>query len=158
MLERVPGVFKVVDQGTLLDEVVLIVDVSVLHLLLSVHQVTGLYLFDHVSPLSGDLLELIASVHIVEDGELGAQDEGEVPDLNVADVPSDQEFVVPDHSAQPFVVRPASQTRKGSDRADVAKKEEKASAAACERFVVRRHLLGAYGVKELAHVLVVREY
>ena len=74
-------------------------------------QMKCLVLFNNISPLSAQLLCLIASVNIVEDSELGSKHECEVTDFDIAKVEGKQEFMVEDHVTDPFVVRPSSKTR-----------------------------------------------
>jgi len=109
------AVGEVVDEGTLLDVVVFRVDAGVFHLLLSVDQVAHLDLLSNVSPLGGELSVFVASENIVEDGELGTEHEGEVSELNVAEVDGEEILVVEDHVTDPLVVRPASKARDGGD-------------------------------------------
>ena len=74
---------EVVDERPLLDVVVLAVDAHVLHLLLRVSQVAQLLLLSHVRPRVAQLLSLVTRVHVVENGELGTDEVGEVADLYV---------------------------------------------------------------------------
>lgn len=124
IFELVTRVLKEVDHGSLLDEIVLIVETNVLDLLLGVDEVAHLLLFDHICPLRVQLLSLVASVGVVEDGELGAGHEDKVARLNVAQVKGDQEFVMEDHASDPLVVGPASEAGDRNDRADVAEHKE----------------------------------
>jgi len=73
-------------------------------------KVQRLVLLNDISPLSAQLLGFVAGVHIVEDCELGTKHESEVADFNISKVKSEQEFVVEDHVANPFVVGPATET------------------------------------------------
>jgi len=104
LFQNVPRVLKVVDESTLFHELELVVDTDVLHLLLGVNEMSRLLLFDLVNPLVGQLLKLVASVDVVEDGELRSKHECKVAGLNETDVPGDQELVVEDHTSEPFVV------------------------------------------------------
>jgi len=91
------------------------------------NQMSGLFLFYLVNPLVGQLLELVASVDIVEDSELRSEHECEVAGLDETDVPGDQELVVEDHTTEPFVVRPAAHSRDSSNRSNVCKEENKST-------------------------------
>ena len=88
-----------------------------------------LALLDHISPDCEKLLSLVPTVHIVEDGELGTQEVGEVSDLNIAQVVAYQELMMPDHGPKPLVVGPSSETRDGVNGADVEEEENNSSSA-----------------------------
>ena len=62
-------------QSILLDEVILFVDVDILHLLLGVHQMLLNVLFSHVGPDIQHLSNLVVGVSIVPVGELGTDEE-----------------------------------------------------------------------------------
>lgn len=87
-------------------------------------------LLNHIGPLGIELLSLVASVSVVEDGELGAGHEHKVARLNVTEVKGDQEFVVEDHASDPLVVGPASEAGDRNDSADVAEHKEDATTGA----------------------------
>jgi hypothetical protein len=157
VLEVVAAVGEVVNEGALLDEVVLLVDADVLHLGLGVHEVDHLALLGNVSPLAGELLSLVTGVHIVEDGELGTEHEGEVAELNVAEVDSEQVLVMEDHVTDPLVVGPAAKTRDGGDGTNVGEEENESTAGAGEGLVMGGDLLGADSLEEGLHVVVVGE-
>jgi hypothetical protein len=120
---------EVVDESSLLDVIVLRVDADVLHLLLGVGEVSHLLLFGNVSPGAAELLGLVAGVHIVEHGELGTDEVGEVADLDVTEVESNEELVMEDHATDPFIVRPAAESRDGVDGADVGEDEQETASA-----------------------------
>jgi len=128
IFELVTRVLKEVDHGSLLDEIVLIVETYVLDLLLGVYEMAHLLLFDHIRPLRVQLLSLVASVGVVEDGKLGTGHEDKVARLNVAQVEGDKEFVVEDHASDPLVVGPASEAGDRNDRTDVAEHKEDTTA------------------------------
>lgn len=88
---------------------------------------SSLFLFYLVNPLVGKLLELVASINIVEDCELRSEHEGKVAGLDETDIPGDQELVMEDHTTEPFVVRPAAKSRDSSNRSDVCKEENKSA-------------------------------
>lgn len=73
IFQDISRILKEVDKGTLLDEFILFVDAHVFHLLLCFNEMIGLDLFGSVSPLVTELLQFVATVHIVEDGEFGSQ-------------------------------------------------------------------------------------
>lgn len=127
LLQNVSRVLKEVDESTLFHELVLVVDTDVLHLFFRMNQMSGLFLFYLVNPLVGQLLELVASVDVVEDGEFRSKHEGKVAGLDETDVPGDQELVVEDHTTEPFVVRPATHSRDSSNRSNVCEEENKST-------------------------------
>ena len=130
LLEVQLFISEVVDESSLLDVIVLRVDADVLHLLLGVSEVSQLLLFGDISPGAAELLGLIARVHVVEDGELGTDEVGEVTDLNVTEIESNEELVMEDHATDPFIVRPAAESRDGVNGSDVGEdKQETASAS-----------------------------
>lgn len=128
IFELVTRVLKEVDHGSLLDEIILIVETNVLDLLFGVYEMAHLLLFDHICPLRVQLLSFVASIGVVEDGKLGTGHEDKVARLNVAQVEGDKEFVVEDHTSDPLVVRPASEAGDRNDRTDVAEHKEDTTA------------------------------
>jgi hypothetical protein len=80
-------------------------------LLFCVNKVNHLLFFNNIGPLHTKLLGLITSVYIVEDGELGSNQPSEVSSLDVTQIESEQELVMPDHISDPFVVGPSTKTR-----------------------------------------------
>lgn len=148
-------VFQEVNKSTLLDELVFLGNANIFHLLFSVNQMLHLELFNGISPLVTELLGLVARVNVVENRELGSQHESEMLSFNVTNVPSKEELVMEDHSTEPFVVRPTSESRQSSNRADVSEEEDKSTSATGERLVMGRNLLGSNGLEESSHVVVV---
>ena len=122
----------VVDEGSLLDEVVFTVDVNILNLLLGLAQVHGLGLLNHISPLRSKLSHLVSSVLVVEDGEFGTGQPSEMTNLNVAKIEGNEELVVEDHTTDPLIVRPSAQARNGADGGDVSEHHDEATARARE--------------------------
>lgn len=120
----------VVDKSSLLDEVVLTVDVNVFNLLLGLTQVHGLFLLDQIDPLGSQLLHLVGGVLVVENSEFGTGQPGEVANLNVAKVESNEEFVVENHAANPLVVRPATEARNRGDSGDISEHHDKSTTGA----------------------------
>ena len=144
---------QVVYQRPLLHIVILAVYANVLHLFLGVAEVSELLLLGDVGPLAAELLSLVARVDVVEDCELRAHEVGEVPDLNVAQVECNEEFVVEDHASDPFVVRPAAEARDGVDRSYVEEDEEEAAARARQRLIVGRDLLRTHRLEQGLHIV-----
>ena len=88
---------------------------------------TGLYFFDIISPLVAHLLEFIIRVDSIEDGEFWTRHESVMTHLSKSDIPAHEELMVEDHTPDPFIVRPSSQSRKRGDRTDVGKQEDQAA-------------------------------
>jgi len=146
-----------VNESTLLDIIVFRVDADVFHLLLGVSEVSQLFLFASISPGASELLGLITGVDIVENGELGADEVGEVTDLNVTEIEGNEELVMEDHATDPFIVGPATESRDGVDGADVSEDEQETASASRKALVVGGDLLGADSLEESLHVVEVRE-
>lgn len=104
-----------VDESSLLDCFVLLVDTVVLELLLGMSQMLILSHLSFISPLVGQLSILVVGVSVVEDREFGTDEIREVTNLKVTNVVSNQELVMPDHSSQPIIVFP---TAKSTDCVD----------------------------------------
>ncbi len=102
---------EIVDQRSLLYEVVLSLDSNVVHLLFGVHEMLGLFLFGNISPHGAELLSLVSRVHVVEHGKLGSEEVSEMSDFDVSEIEGNQELVMPDHTSEPFVVGPSSESR-----------------------------------------------
>lgn len=99
---------EVVNQGSFLDVVILVLNSHELHLLFGVFQVLSLAFLHSVSPHSDQLVSFIPGVDVVEDSELRTKEVSEMLDFYVSYVEGDEEFVVIDQTTQPFVVRPTS--------------------------------------------------
>mmetsp|Transcript_19494 Transcript_19494/g.29959 ORF Transcript_19494/g.29959 Transcript_19494/m.29959 type:complete len:203 (+) Transcript_19494:488-1096(+) len=140
-----------VDERSLLDEFVLLVNSVVLDLLLGEAQVLVLGHLSLVSPGVGHLLQLVARVDIIEDRELRTHEVSEVSNLNVAKVEGNEELVMPDHASKPVVVLPAAKSRDSVDRSNVKGEEQQSTARTGQGLVVRRDLLGANGGEEALH-------
>jgi hypothetical protein len=121
------------------------------------HKVHHLAFFSDIGPLAGELLGLVTSVNVVEDGKLGTKHEGEVADFCVANVDSEEVLVVEDHVTDPLVVRPATKARDRGDGTNVGEHENESTAGAGERLVVRGNLFGSDSLKQGFHVVVVGE-
>ena len=150
-------VSKEIYQSTLFHKVVFFVDAYIFHLLLGLLKVLHLSLFTGVSPLTSELLGLVESVGIVEIGELWSKHEGEVSDFHVANKPAHQEFVMEDHSTDPFIIGPSSHSRQGSNGTDIEEQEDKTTSASGKRFVVWRYLFWSNCLEKSLHVVIVRE-
>ena len=103
-------VSQVVNECSLLDEIVLSIDAYVFHLLLGVSEMSELFLLSDVCPHATKLLCLITSVHIVEHCELGTNEVSEVTDFDVTEVECDQILVMEDHTTDPLVVGPSTES------------------------------------------------
>jgi len=122
-------VCQVVNECSLLDEVVLGIDADVFHLLLGVSEMSKLLLLSGVSPHAAELLSLVACVHVVEHGKLGTNEVGEVADFDVTEVESNEELVMEDHTTDPLVVGPATEARDRIDGTDVEEDEKETASA-----------------------------
>ena len=92
----------------LLDEIILFVDVYILHLLLSWNKMMLLLLFNCIVPDGDDLGQLISGVCVIPVGELWSNHEGEMTSLNQCQVETEEILVMEDHTTDPFVMRPSS--------------------------------------------------
>lgn len=145
------------DERSLLDEVVLVVDANVLHLLLGGYEPLLLALLNNISPLGDELLGLVTRVDVVEVRELGSNQEGEVAHLRDTQIEGDDVLVVEDHATEPFVMGPAAHAREGCDRSNVEEEEDKTTTGSAQGLVVRGDLLGTDSLEQSFHVIVVRE-
>ena len=102
---------EIIDERSLLDEIVFSVDSAVFELFLGGLEVLELFLFGDVGPLVAELLRFVGGVDVVPDSELGSEEESEMSDLDVAEEERKEILVVPDHGPEPFVVVPASEAR-----------------------------------------------
>ena len=156
-LDIIAGVAEEVDEGTLLDEVVLRVDADVLKLLLGVDQVLGLSLLGDVVPLVDALGPLVLGVVQVEVGELWSWHEGVVSHLREADVQGNQVLVVVQQGVPPVVLIVASLERGHNHQLHVEVPDNEATSAATESLVVRGDLLWANSVHQDSHVVLLAE-
>lgn len=99
---------EVVNEGSLLNIIVLSIDSYVLHLFFGVSQMSKLLLLGNISPHAAKLLGLISCVHIVEDCELRTNKVGEVSDFDVTKVECNQILVMEYHTTNPLIVGPTS--------------------------------------------------
>jgi hypothetical protein len=146
-----------VDEGSLLDEVVLGVDADVLNLLLGGHEPLHLGFLGVVSPLGNHLLGLVARVHVVEVGEFGSNQESEMAHLGYTKVEGKDVLVMEDHTSEPFVMGPAAHAGEGGDGTNVEEKEDQTASGAGEGLVMRGDLLGANSFEQGLHVVEVVE-
>jgi len=147
-LEVESGVDQVVLESSLLNKLVFIMDSHVLDLFLRLLEVLVLLLFDNISPLVHQLLELVLGEHVVEDSELGSGKPSEVSDLNVSNVESKKELMVEDKSSDPFIMVPSSELSNSCDSSNVGSEEDNSSSGSGERLVMRRHLLRTSGFRD----------
>ena len=138
-----------VNQCSFLDEFVLVVNAVEFKLLLCKFEVLVLHHFDRISPLIAQLSVLISRVGVVEDGELRAREPGEVFDLSVAHIVSDQEFVMPNHSTKPIIVLPAAKARDRVDGCNVQTGENQTASGPGQSLVMRRNLFRTNSLKEV---------
>jgi len=122
-----------------------------------VDQVAHLDLLSNISPLGSELSVFVASENVVEDSELGTEHEGEVSELNVAEVDSEEILVVENHVTDPLVVGPTSKTGDGGDGTNISEKEDETTAGSGEGLVMGRDLLRANSLEESLHVAVMGE-
>jgi hypothetical protein len=146
-----------VNEGSLLDKVILSIDADIFHLLLGVSEMSELLFFCDVCPHTAELLGLIASVDIVEHCEFGTDEIGEVADLDVTKVECDQILVMEDHAADPFIVGPPTEARDRVDGSNVEEDEQQPASAARQRLVMRGHLLWSNSFEQGLHVVEVGE-
>jgi hypothetical protein len=99
-----------ISKSSLLDKVIFIVDSHVFHLLFGGSEEFSLDHFSCISPLGAHLLHFITRIHVVERSELGSHHECEMSDFTETNVPSDKELVMEDHTSNPFIMRPSSQS------------------------------------------------
>ena len=92
-------------------------------------EMSQLFFFSNISPHVAKLLGLISSVNIIEGGELGTKEVSEMSDFNISKVESKKIFVMPDHTSDPFIVRPSSKSCNTVDCANVEEDKEKTSSA-----------------------------
>lgn len=135
------AVCQEVDEWSLLDILVLLVDSLVLDLFLGVSQVLVLGGLSSVHPHVHHLLELVLGVNAVKHWELWAEEVGKVSDLDITDVEGEQELMVEDQGSQPVVVFKAAHIRHSHDRRDICSKGNQTSSRSAQWLVVGRDLL-----------------
>jgi len=99
-----------VRECALLDEIVLIVDGNVLHLLLGVHEVILLDLLDNIIPSREQLSHLVVGIGVVPVGELWSNDISEVAGVDEGQVEAEDVLVMEDHTSNPLVMGPATES------------------------------------------------
>jgi len=113
------GAGKEVDQGSLLNEFVLLINPIVLNLLFGVSQTLVLEHLAVVGPHVGELFVLVFGISIVEYRELWTNNHGIMSDFDKANIVGNQELVMPDHSSEPIVVLPTTESGDGVNRTDI---------------------------------------
>ena len=121
------GVSEEVDESSLLNELVFLINSVVLQLLLGVSQVLVLNHLGGVRPHVGQLSEFVLGIDIVENGELWTDEVGEMSNLDVTKIVGKEELMMPDHSSKPIVVLPTAESRDGVNRSNVGSEEDKTS-------------------------------
>lgn len=116
-----------VDEGSLLDRLVLSIDTVIFELLLGVSQVLVLFHLNSVGPLVGELSVLVVRESVVENSEFGTDEVGEMTDFEVSNEVSNQVLMMPDHTSQPIVVLPTAKSTDSVDRGNVKTKEKDTS-------------------------------
>jgi len=144
-----------VNKGSLLNEVVLLVETNVFHLFLGMNKVSHLLLFTNIGPVGAELLQLVLGVNVVEDGELGTGQPMEVTDLSPTEVETDQELVMENHTSDPLVVGPATELGNGGDGSNVSEQEDETTTGTGEGLVMRGNVLGTDSLEQGLHVVVV---
>ena len=147
------GVGEEVDEGSLLNILVFLVNSVILQLLLSVSQVLVLNHLGGISPHVGQLSELVLTVDIVENGELWTDEVGEVSNLNVTKIVSKEELMMPDHGSEPVVVFPTTESRDGVDGGNVGSEENKSSSGSRECLVMWGNLLWTNSLEQILQVV-----
>jgi len=104
------GVGQEVNECSLFDGFVLFVNSGIFELLFGVSQVLVLDNFNVVSPLITELLVLVVGVHIVEGSEFGTKEVGEMSDLQMTNIQSNEELMMPDHCSEPIVMLPSTES------------------------------------------------
>ena len=104
------GVGQEVDESSLLNEFVLLVDSVVLELLLGVLESDVLGHLAAVGPHVSKLLILVVGVGIVKDGELWTNNHGVMSQFDQTNIVGDKELMMPDHCSEPVVVLPSAES------------------------------------------------
>lgn len=147
------GAGEEVDESSLLNELVFLVNSVVLQLFLGVSQELVLGHLGLVSPLVGHLSEFVSRINIVENGELWTNKVSEMFNLDVSKIVSKEELMMPDHGSEPVVVFPTAESGDGVDRSDIGSEEEKTSSGSCESLVMRGNLLWSNCPEQILHVV-----
>lgn len=137
------GISKEVDEGSLLDKFVLVIDSSEFELLFSVLEVLILSHLYGVSPLVGKLSVFISRVGAVEGREFGTTgNPGEMLHLSVSNEIGNQILMMPDHCSHPVIMFPTTHSGDGSDRSKIKSSEDETSSRSRKGFEVRGNLFG----------------
>ena len=117
-----------------------------------------LFFLGHISPHGAELLCLVASVDVVEDCKFRPNEVGEMSDLDITEIESNQILMMEDHTSDPLIVRPATKSGDSVDGSDVEKDEKKSSSATRQALIMRGNLLGANCLEQGLHIVEVREH
>lgn len=90
---------KIVNESSLLYEIILSIESNKFHLLFCVSQVLELLFLSYISPHSKQLLGFISRVNIVKNCEFGTKEVSEVSDFNVTQIKGDQILMMEDHTS-----------------------------------------------------------
>jgi hypothetical protein len=115
VLEIDTGVSEEVNEGTLLNEIVFLIEAYICHLFFGLDKMDRCLCFNNIRPLGTQLLQLVSGVNVVESGEFWTWEPVEVTNFCVTKVITDHEFVMENHISNPLVVRPSTHS---SDRGD----------------------------------------
>lgn len=103
-------VSQIVDQSSLLNEIIFTLKSDIFDLLLRMSQVFVLFFLAHISPHSCELLGFVSGVNIVENCELWTKEVSEVADFSISKVEGNEIFMMPNHTSDPLIVRPSSKS------------------------------------------------
>lgn len=82
-----------------------------------------LFFFANIGPHCAELLGLVSGIDIVENCEFGTEEVSEMSDFSISNVEGDEILMMPDHSSEPFIVRPPPESRNGVDSRDIEENE-----------------------------------
>lgn len=147
---------QVIDESSLFNKVILVINADIFDLLLWRSQVLHLLLFANISPLTTKLLGLISRINVIEDSKFGTWQEAEVTEFNISEICGNNELVVENHSANPLIVRPRTHSRNRADWSNVEESEYKSTSASAQWFIMRGNLFWSNSLKQEFHVTIVR--
>lgn len=145
------GVSEEVDQGSLLNEFVFFINSAILELFFCFSQVLVLNHLGRISPLVGELSVFISRVDIVEDWELWSDEVSEMSNLNITEIETNEELVMPDHSSQPVIMFPSSESWNSVNWSNIKTNENKASSWSSQSFVMWWHLFWTNSLEQSFH-------
>lgn len=117
-------------------------------------QVNHLLFLYNIGPLHAELLSLVSCINIVKDWEFRSNKPGEMSSFNIAKVKGEEEFMMPYHVSNPFVVRPSTKSRDWSDWTNIGEQKDEPSSATRKWFVMRANLFWTYSLEQSLHVVV----